>query len=128
MSGFDQLVTFLPVTDLEESARFYHEILGLPLVLDQGDCLIFRVAADSFIGICNRPEQVDPGSVIVTLVSEDVDQHHRALVKAGIHCDQPPQHSARYNVYHAFYRDPDGFVIEIQRFVDPAWPSVRGHR
>ena len=38
---FDQLVTFLYTRDLEQSAVFYGETLGLPLVLDQGACRIY---------------------------------------------------------------------------------------
>jgi hypothetical protein len=26
------------------------------------------------------------------------------------------------NIYHCFLRDPNGYLIEIQRFLDPAWP------
>jgi catechol 2,3-dioxygenase-like lactoylglutathione lyase family enzyme len=71
---FDQFVTFLYTRDLERSAAFYGELLGLPLVLDQGGCRIFRVARDAFIGICRCSEArpCSPGGVIVTLVSDDV--------------------------------------------------------
>jgi catechol 2,3-dioxygenase-like lactoylglutathione lyase family enzyme len=30
-----------------------------------------------------------------------------------------PEHSARYDIHHAFYRDPDGHLVEIQRFGEP---------
>jgi len=49
--AFDQFVTFLYTRDLERSAAFYGELLGLPLVLDQGGCRIFRVARDGFLGV-----------------------------------------------------------------------------
>ncbi len=49
---FDQLVTFLYTRDLERSAAFYGDMLGLPLVLDQGGCRIFRISRDAFLGIC----------------------------------------------------------------------------
>lgn len=123
MSLFDQQVTFLLVADLERSAAFYRDVLGLAVVLDQGDCLIMQTAATSFLGICERPARPDPGSVIVTLVTDDVDERHRQIVSAGIPCERPPQFNETYNVYHAFYRDPDGFLIEVQRFLDPLWPT-----
>ena len=41
--SFDQQVTFLYVKDLERSERFYGEILGLELVLNQGLARIYRV-------------------------------------------------------------------------------------
>ncbi len=124
VSAFDQQVTFLLVADLERSTTFYRDVLGLELVLDQGDCRIMRVTDTAFVGFCERVGQTDPGSVLVTLVTDDVDGRHAALIDAGIPCEKEPQLNPTYNVYHAFYRDPDGFLVEIQRFLDPAWPAV----
>lgn len=124
MRVFDQQVTFLLVSDLERSAQFYGDLLGLELVLDQGDCRIFRVTDTAFLGICERKGRPSPGSVLVTLVTEDVDAEHQRLVAAGVNCEQEPKKNAKYNLYHSFYRDPDGFMVEVQRFLDPDWPSV----
>ena len=124
MSEFGQQVTFLLVSDLERSTRFYGEVLGLELVLDQIDCRIFGVTDTSFVGVCKRAERGDPDSILLTLVTDDVDEWHEFLIAAGVVCEKPPQHSDRYAVYHAFYRDPDGYLVEIQRFLDPAWPAV----
>ena len=45
---FDQQITFLYTRDLAATARFYEDVLGLPLTVDQGDCRIYRVSADGF--------------------------------------------------------------------------------
>ena len=37
--------------------------------------------------------------------------------------DIGPEHSATYAIHHAFLRDPDGNVLEIQRFDDPDWAA-----
>ena len=126
VSEFAQQVTFLKVMDLEISTVFYRDKIGLQLVLDQGDCRIFAVTATAFLGICQRTDRGDPDSVLVTLVTDDVDSTHRRLVTSGVVCEQSPQRNDRYNVYHGFYRDPDGFLVEVQRFLDPAWPAVPG--
>jgi catechol 2,3-dioxygenase-like lactoylglutathione lyase family enzyme len=124
----DQLVTFLSVRDLEESARFYGELLGLPLVLDQGVCRIYRVAAGAFLGVCRRDglahDHGRQAAVVVTIVADDVDGWHTYLAKRGVLFEQPPQHNQQYNIYNCFLRDPDGHLLEIQRFLDPAWPGV----
>lgn len=118
----DALVVFLYVDDLERSARFYGEQLGLPLVLDQGQCRLYRVADGGAIGVCqsgNRP--TTPDGVIVTLVRDDVDDYCRQLVERGVELEQPPTHNERFGIHHAFLRDPDGHLIEVQRFDDPDW-------
>ena len=122
---FDQQVTFLYASDLIESARFYRETLGLELVLDQGPCQIFRVAGDAFLGVCQcsgeRPSSSD--GVIVTMVSDKVEWWHEKLAANGVEIDAPPALNERFNIYHFFLRDPDGYKLEIQQFRDPHWPA-----
>ena len=120
---FAQQVTFLPVADLSRSVQFYGTTLGLEEVLDQGDCRIYRVAGEAFIGVCARQAAAPRDGVMVTLVSDDVDGWHRRLIEAGTRCDAPPTHNEKYQLYHAFYRDPDGHILEVQQFLDPAWPA-----
>jgi catechol 2,3-dioxygenase-like lactoylglutathione lyase family enzyme len=119
VSGFSQQVTFLFVADLDRSSGFYGGALGLELVRDQGDCRIYRAGAGAYLGVCARPDQVGPGGVIVTLVTDDVSGWHRRLVAAGVEVVSEPRHSDRYGIHHAFYRDPDGHLVEVQRFDEP---------
>lgn len=113
---FDQLITFLPVTDLAVSDGFYRSALGLSLVVDQGDCRIYRVSDTAYLGVCQRPSAEPAPGLMITLVTPEVDAWHRRLVAAGALCDRPPGLNERYGIYQALYRDPDGHVIEIQRF------------
>jgi catechol 2,3-dioxygenase-like lactoylglutathione lyase family enzyme len=121
---FDQLVMFLYTRDLDKSAAFYNETLELPLVLDQGGCRIYQTSPEGFLGVCRCSEErpSNPGGVIVTLVTDDVDGWYERLKAKGIAFDTAPAEKAEYNIYHCFLRDPDGYQIEIQSFRDPAWP------
>ena len=119
-------MTFIYVRDLHVSAAFYENLIGLPLALDQGSCRIYRVAGDAFLGICQQRDAVDQspsGALILTLVTHDVDGWHRYLAERGVVVEKPPQYNPVYNIYHCFLRDPDGYLVEIQRFLDPAWPA-----
>ena len=122
---FDQQVTFLYVRDLEKSCAFYGEMLGLPLVLDQGSVRIFRTSRSSFLGVgqSNEERPSTPGGIIVTLVTDDVDGWYERLRLKGVAVDSPPSQNDEFNIYHCFLNDPDGYQIEIQRFGDPAWPG-----
>lgn len=120
---FEQQVTFLYTADLSKTADFYESVLGLPLVLDQGTCRIYRVSADGFIGFCARADAPTTDSVIFTLVTPAVDIWHRHLCKHGIAIEKPPMLNRQYNIYHCFVRDPNGYLLEIQQFLDPTWPA-----
>jgi catechol 2,3-dioxygenase-like lactoylglutathione lyase family enzyme len=115
---FDQQITFLYTRDLEASARFYEGVLGLPLVLDQGTCRIYRAAQAGYLGVCARAD-APPGqqsALIITLVTPDVDGWYARLIASGVAIEHPPRHNPIYAIYHFFLRDPNGYLIEIQRF------------
>ena len=118
-----QQVTFLQVDDLEETDAFYRGILGLDLVLDQGACRIYRVGRDAFVGFCDHREGPSPEGIIVTFVPDDVDALCEAIEAAGFELESPPSYNEQFQIYQAFVRDPDGYLVEIQRFDDPAWPE-----
>lgn len=123
---FDQQVTFLYSGNFAQSIKFYGETLDLPLALDQGACQIFRVGRDAFLGVCQCAAAAPavPESVIVTLVSDDVDGWYERLTAQGIAIEAPPSENTAFNIYHFFLRDPDGYRLEIQCFRDPAWPRA----
>lgn len=127
---FEQFVTFLYTADLTTTAAFYEQILGLKLVLDQGSCRIYQVSAAAFLGFCQRGTAVDretatdQSGVIVTLVSHHVDEWYRYLQAHDVSIEKPPTLYEKFNIYHLFIRDPNGYLVEIQTFLDPAWPSA----
>jgi len=118
-----QSVTWVYTEDLEGTAGFYAEKLGLALALDQGACRIFRMGPTGFLGVCRvRPSRwVEPKGVVITFVVPDVDAWHRHLLDRGVTPEGPPRHSETFNVYAFFATDPNGYRLEFQTFRDPAW-------
>jgi catechol 2,3-dioxygenase-like lactoylglutathione lyase family enzyme len=119
---FDQQVVFLPTSDLERADRFYQEVLGLALVLDQGVCRIYRTGPHAFVGVCVHLTTDSATGAIVTLVSDDVDGWYQRLATAGVDFEKPPSRNERFGIYHVFLNDPDGNLLEIQHFENPGWP------
>lgn len=126
----DEFITFLHTTDLAATATFYEDVLRLPLVLDQGTCRIYRVTGGAFVGFCAALTHTQPNpearGVILTLVSQDVESWCARIEQRGIPLEQPPMHNPRFNITHAFLRDPNGYLVEIQRFDDPHWADEKG--
>jgi len=123
----DAGIVFLGTTDLATTSAFYSEVLGLPLVLEQESCRVFRVADAAFLGFCERHVPPSDAGVVLTLVAEDVDGWAVALRRRGVRIERGPVHNAVYGIYHLFVRDPNGYVVEIQRFDDPRW-KIAGER
>ena len=118
----DQQITFLYTPDLADTALFYEETIGLRLVLDQGACRIYRTAPFAYLGICERIDAlIDPSNVIFTLVTSDVDGWYEMLKEEGVAFEKSPSFNPRFQIYHCFLRDPNGYLIEIQRFEDTEW-------
>ena len=126
LPSIDQHVTFVYSDKFEETARFYGETLGLALVLDQGACHIYRVAAEAFLGVCSASDTrpAEPGGVILTFVTQELSDWHRRLINAGIPVDGEPRENPLYKIEHFFADDPDGRSVEFQRFLSPEWPNV----
>jgi len=118
-SEFEQAITFLHTANLEATARFYEETLGLELVRDQGVCRIYRISANGLIGFCQHLEAAKAQGIILTLVCQDVDGWYEKLRAKGVEFSQAPAHNPKFGIYHCFFRDPNGYLLEIQRFDQP---------
>ena len=123
MAPFDAGITFCYTRDLKKTAEFYEEVMGLPLVLDQGGCRIYRVSGGAYFGFCEREEAGSGKGLILTFVTEDVDTWYEKLSGLGIVFEKQPTFNPDYKIYHCFLRDPNVYLLEIQRFEDPRWPS-----
>jgi catechol 2,3-dioxygenase-like lactoylglutathione lyase family enzyme len=122
--NIDAHIVFLATRDLDTTAEFYERKLGLPLALDQGTCRIYKVTGEAFIGFCQRTEQPPVDGVILTIVTQQVDEYCTLLRTRGVIIEKGPIHNPDYNIYHCFLRDPNGYLVEIQRFDDPRWSGI----
>jgi catechol 2,3-dioxygenase-like lactoylglutathione lyase family enzyme len=121
----NQQVTFLYTADLAQTAVFYETILQLPLILDQGTCRIYATGGNSYLGFCQHLSSgsAHPDGLMITLVTSDVDGWHAYLQAHQIPIEKPPTYNANFNIYQLFVRDPNGYLLEIQTFMDPTWPQ-----
>lgn len=112
-------ITWVYTNDLEHTSDFYHNDLGLKLVLDEGTARIFQVSAAAQIGVCTAFENriVEPKGGMITLVTDAVDEWYFQLVNKGVVIKNPPHVLEKFNIYTFFLEDPNGYVIEIQQFL-----------
>lgn len=123
-------IIFLYSEQFEDSRRFYEHDLGLQVRRDLGSVVFYCLPGSaSSLGVvkhglsaAKRPPcsatQSGRDTVMVCLLSSDVSAWHRHLVECGRIFDQDPQRNEKFGIFNALLRDPDGYLIEIQQFLE----------
>ena len=119
-------IFFLQTRNLETTTAFYADLLGFKLVLDQESCRIFKICENSYIGFCVTNGSTGSEEVIVTIEIEDVDGHRDFLESKGVDIEIEPRYNKNYQIYQMFIRDPNGYRIEFQKFLNPTWEAQCG--
>lgn len=116
----DSLITFLYYENLDEAVSFYEDVMGFEKTVDQGWAKIYRVAGVAHVGLVDgrrgyhRPSHTKP--VMITVVVQDVDEWYRYLRGKGVETLSEPKDHPEIDIRAFLLEDPEGYVIEIQRF------------
>ncbi len=121
-----QQISWVYCEDLAATCPFYQKTLGLRQVMNQGTARIFLAAPGAFIGVCRAFEgrAVEPEGSMISLVTDEVDAWYERLTAAGVKTRGRPRTLEAFNIYCFFAEDPNGYVIEFQQFLDPAWSAA----
>jgi len=114
-------ITFLKTKDLVMTEIFYTQVMRFRMALDQEKCKIFEVCPNCYFGFCLTDGSTGSEEVILTIEIDDVDGFCQYLENKNIQVEVRPRLNEDYNIYQMFIRDPNGYTIEIQRFLDPQW-------
>jgi catechol 2,3-dioxygenase-like lactoylglutathione lyase family enzyme len=118
-SKYDAFIPFYPVHDLAATRDFYQREVGLELERDEARCLIFR-AAGGYLGFCLFDGALPSHEgLTLSLVAPDVDTVYQRLRSLGVETELSPRRNEHYRIYHFFARDPDGYRLEVRRFIEP---------
>ncbi|MEM7530307.1 MAG: VOC family protein [Pseudomonadota bacterium] len=123
-----QLITFIYTNDFARSEAFYRETMQLSPIIEQrtdkGSVSIFQVNKGAYLGVsdfAHRPRGTE--GIMLTFI-RDVDAEYARLTALGVTFEGPPASLIGGTVYAAFFRDPDGYHLEIQQFRDPCWTAA----
>jgi len=120
MLKIDGLITFLYYEDLEKATKFYKDVMGLTVVIDQGFAKIFKLSENAHIGLVDgkkgsiRPSKDKP--VMVTVVVPEVDTWYKHFKKLGVTTISEPHDENDLKLRQFMLKDPEGYIIEIQHF------------
>ena len=110
-------ITFLYYRDLPGAMRFYEDVLGLTLAIDQGWSKIYRIAGAAHVGLVDetrgmhRAAETKP--VQLCLRVPDVEAWHRFVAAQGIAVGALRENPA-LGIRAFTCHDPEGYQIEVQ--------------
>lgn len=120
MLGPHKLVAFVAVCDLARARDFYRDILGLPLVSEDGFALVFD-AAGTALRVTRVEERAPAEYTVLGWQVQDITEAARALQNAGVSLKRyPGMQQDELGIWNspggarvAWFKDPDGNTLSI---------------
>jgi predicted enzyme related to lactoylglutathione lyase len=117
------VITFFYYKDLEIAADFYEKIMGFRLVQDQKWAKIFKIQENAYMGCVDGNigyhKHSDTKPVMLTIIVDDPDSWYEHFKENGVKTINEPHDDKELNLRIFLLEDPEGYVIEIQKFYEP---------
>jgi lactoylglutathione lyase len=114
----EKLITFLYYKDLPAAIRFYEDVLGFSVAIDQGWCKIYGISSDGYVGLVDESRGMHKASPIkpvqICMRVPDVDAWHAYLTECGVDGLTMPESVDELKIRVIIFYDPEGYQIEIQ--------------
>jgi len=116
-------ITFLYYRDLPAAMAFYEEVLGLPLVIDQGFCKIYRIAGTAHVGLVDETKGMNKWTetkpVQLCIRVPDVDAWYAYAKAQGVEGLSDLFVNDAIGIRAFVFDDTEGYQIEIQTATRP---------
>ena len=112
------VITWLYYRDLPKAMEFYETVLGFNMVVDQGGAKIYRIREGAYVGLVDenrgyhRASDIKP--VILCMNVYDADSWYERVRSHDLEIEVMLKESEVLKVKVFMFRDPEGYVIEIQ--------------
>jgi len=115
-------IVFLYYKDIPRAQRFYEDVLGLRLTVDQGFAKIYQVSPTSFVGLVDESQGLHRASeqkpVTLSFVVDRVDDWHAWLQAKGVTIRHPVRDATRHPTRGFVALDPEGYFLEFEAFLE----------
>ena len=116
-------ITFFYYRDLPAAMAFYEDVLGLPLVIDQGFCKIYRIAGTAHVGLVDETKGMNKWNaekpVQLCIRVPDVDAWYGYAKAQGVDGLSELFVNDAIGIRAFVFDDPEGYQIEIQTATRP---------
>jgi catechol 2,3-dioxygenase-like lactoylglutathione lyase family enzyme len=115
-------IVFLYYKDVPAAQRFYEDVLGLSLTVDQGFAKIYQVSPTSFVGLVDESQGLhrasDAKPVTVSFVTDQVDAWYAYLKSKGVKIRGEVRDATRHPTRGFVAIDPEGYFLEFETFLE----------
>jgi predicted enzyme related to lactoylglutathione lyase len=120
--GVQANIVWLYYKDVPAAQRFYEDVIGLTLMVDQGFAKVYQVSPTSFVGLVDEAQGLhrasDTKPVTVSFVTEQIDGWYDYLVSKGVKMRGPVGDAKRHPTRGFVAYDPEGYFLEFERFLE----------
>ena len=114
----DLAITFFYYRDLPAAMRFYEDILGLPLAIDQGWSKIYRICPGAHVGLVNESHGMNKWQALkpvqLCIRVPDVDAWYAYAQEENLDNLSALFVNDALGIRAFVFHDPEGYQIEIQ--------------
>lgn len=121
--GVQATVLWLYYRDLERMQRFYRDVLGRDMIVDQGWAKVYPVSSTGYIGLVDEErglhQSTDEKSVTVSFFTDDVEgwlAYMRGREGFEFRTPELDDESGLVSVFVGY--DPEGYFLEWDTFLD----------
>ncbi|WP_108814149.1 VOC family protein [Loktanella sp. Alg231-35] len=111
-------ITFFYYRDLPRAMRFYEDVMGLPLAIDQGWCKIYRICPGAHVGLVdeakgmNKWQATKPVQLCIRV--PDVVAWYAYAQEQAVDGLSDLFINDEIGIRAFVFNDPEGYQIEIQ--------------
>ena len=122
--GFKATVVWFYYKDMAGIQRFYEEVLGFDLIVDQGWAKIYPIGPTAYFGLVDEQlgmhDFTETKAVTLSLISDDIDGWY-AYLNSHDEIEMRSEEISDTDRYRAFVAyDPEGYYLEWDVFKDVA--------
>ena len=111
-------ITFFYYRDLPTAMRFYEDILGLPLAIDQGWCKIYQICPGAHVGLVDEAKGMNKWAAIkpvqLCIRVPDVDAWYAYAQDVGLDNLSDLFINEEIGIRAFVFNDPEGYQIDVQ--------------
>jgi methylmalonyl-CoA/ethylmalonyl-CoA epimerase len=105
----------LTVRDAGRAAAFYRDVLKVPFLFEASGMAFFALG-ETRLMLGEGAGDQEPHGTILYLRTENIEAHHQALEKQGVHFLQAPHLVAKmpdHELWMAFFEDGEGNTLAL---------------